>query len=221
MFQDRDHAAGLLADALAQAAPENPVVLALPRGGVPVAVPVARRLAAPLDLLMVRKLGLPGHEEYAAGALVDGPAHEVVFNAEVLRARGLTQDDFRDAIATELAEIERRRTLYLGDHAPVELRGRTAIVVDDGIATGATVRAALKALRRKGPKAIWLAVPVAPRDALEMLEPLVDRLLVLETPHPFWAVGAHYKVFEQVDDDAVRAALAGAWGKRPAPFSKT
>ncbi|WP_212524910.1 phosphoribosyltransferase family protein [Actibacterium sp. MT2.3-13A] len=213
MFRDRDHAAMLLADAVEAAAPEAPVVLALPRGGVPVAAPVAERLGAPLDLLMVRKLGMPGQPELAGGAVVDGPAHEVVFNSGLLASFGLTEEDFKPAIEEQLAEIERRRRVYLGDHAPVDVTGRTAIVIDDGIATGATVKAALKALRKRAPAAIWLAVPVAPADTLPEFEALVDRLICLETPSPFWAVGAHYSRFDQVSDAAVAAAMRAAWGE--------
>jgi len=215
MFRDRDHAAALLADAVEAAGPKDPVVLALPRGGVPVAVPVAERLGAPLDLLMVRKLGMPGQPELAGGAVVDGPAHEVVFNEEILAASRLTEADFKPAIEEQLAEIERRRHLYLGDHPPVDVTGRTAIVVDDGIATGATVKAALKALRKRDPAAIWLAVPVAPADAVPEFKALVDKLICLETPSPFWAVGAHYSRFDQVSDAAVAAAMRAAWGEEP------
>lgn len=215
MFDNRDHAGELLADALELAQPDDPVVLALPRGGVPVAVPVAQRLGAPLDLLMVRKLGLPGQPELAAGAIVDGPAHKVVFNHAILRASGLSEGDFTEAIAEKLSQIAQRRRDYIGDHPAVSVEGRTAIVVDDGIATGATVRAALKALRARNPAAIWLAVPVAPAEAMDILGTLVDKLIVLEVPQPFWAVGAHYKVFEQVGDAAVKAALRMAWAKSP------
>jgi putative phosphoribosyl transferase len=213
MFNDRDHAAELLADAVEAAHPKDPVVLALPRGGLPVAAPVARRLGAPLDLLMVRKLGMPGQPELAAGAVVDGPAHEVVFNEGLLTSFGLTEADFDGAITEQLAEIERRRRVYLGDHAPVDVAGRTAIVIDDGIATGATVKAALKALRKRDPAAIWLAVPVAPADTVPEFESLVDRLICLETPIPFWAVGAHYARFDQVSDERVAAILRAAWGE--------
>ncbi len=207
MFNDRDDAGRQLAEAVAAAAPRAPVVLALPRGGVPVARPVARRLGAPLDLLLVRKLGVPGQPELAAGAVVDGAAHEVVFNADVLRMTGLAEGDFDHAIRDKLKEIEARRQSYLQGRAPVDVEGRTAIVVDDGIATGATVRAALKALRRRAPQAIWLAVPVAPREAIAEMEPLVDRLICLEVPPMFYAVGAHYARFDQVDDAEVVAGM--------------
>lgn len=208
MFQDRADAGAQLAEALARAPlPLRPVVFALPRGGVPVALPVAGRLGAPLDLLMVRKLGLPGQPEVAAGAVVDGAAHDVVFNERIMRAMSLTEADFVDDIRHRLAEIKARRAKYLKGRAPIDVAGRCAIVVDDGIATGATVRAALRALRRRAPSEIILAVPVAPADAIDELKPLVDRLVCLETPAPFWAVGAAYRVFDQVSDDTVAQIL--------------
>ncbi|MCB1311267.1 MAG: phosphoribosyltransferase, partial [Sedimentitalea sp.] len=168
MFRDRAEAGEALAEAVARAAPPDPVVLALPRGGVPPGAQVARRLGAELDLLLVRKIGLPGHDELAAGALVDGDPPTILFNDEVLRASGLKGSDFDARIAALRAEIARRRALYLKDRAPVPLAGRTAILVDDGVATGATVRTAIRALRARvpGPDAIWVAVPVAPRDTL-------------------------------------------------------
>lgn len=211
-FHDRDEAGQALADAVARLGLADPVVLALPRGGLPVAAPVARRLGAPLDLLLVRKIGMPGQGELAAGAVVDGADPVTVFNEPLIRSMGLTEADFADAVTEKLAEIETRRVRYLGGRAPVPLRGRTAIVVDDGIATGATVKAALRALRRREPAAIVLAVPVAPADALAEIGPLVDRVVCLRTPAPFIAVGAHYERFDQVDDDAVAGFL-----QAPAP----
>lgn len=215
MFRDRAEAGEALAEAVARAAPPDPVVLALPRGGVPPGAQVARRLGAELDLLLVRKIGLPGHDELAAGALVDGDPPTILFNDEVLRASGLKGSDFDARIAALRAEIARRRALYLKDRAPVPLAGRTAILVDDGVATGATVRTAIRALRARvpGPDAIWVAVPVAPRDTLHQLEAEADRVICLEVPDPFWAVGAHYRAFPQVGDGEVIAALDSA---RPA-----
>jgi predicted phosphoribosyltransferase len=210
MFRDRTEAGEKLADVLAGLSLADPVVLALPRGGVPVAVPVARQLKAPLDLLLVRKIGVPGHEELAAGAVVDGPVHEAVFNLGVLRMLGMEEADFAPAIDRKLAEIEARRATYLGGAAPVPVEGRTAIVVDDGIATGATVRAALLGLRRRHPSSVVLAVPVAPPDSLAELQPLVDRVVCLDAPADFYAVGAHYHYFPQVEDEEVVAALAGS-----------
>ncbi|MDF1718826.1 MAG: phosphoribosyltransferase family protein [Antarcticimicrobium sp.] len=207
MFQDRYDAGQQLARAVARAAPENPVVLALPRGGVPLAAAVARALGAPLDLVLVRKIGMPGHDELAAGAIVDGPAPTTLFNTAILRAAGLSEADFAGRIEALKQEIEARRARYLPGRAPVPLAGRTAIIVDDGIATGATVRVAIKALRAQGPAAVWVAVPVASADMVPQLQAETDRLICLETPQEFWAVGAHYRNFGQVDDDEVIACL--------------
>lgn len=200
MFHDREDAAVKLAEAVAQAAPSDPVVLALPRGGVPLGRVVADRLGAPLDLVFVRKIGMPGHSEYAAGALVGDMA---LFNRDILRAHGLSEADFVDQIDRLKDENADRRTRYMQDHAPVPVAGRTAIVVDDGIATGATMRAALAALRRRGAGALWVAVPVGPPDTVAALEDEADRVICLERPQPFWAVGAHYRNFGQVSDDEV------------------
>jgi predicted phosphoribosyltransferase len=210
MFRDRTEAGEALAEALEQLKLADPVILALPRGGLPVAVPVADRLKAPLDLLLVRKIGVPGHAELAAGAVVDGLVHETVFNRSVLAMLGLREEDFAAAVEAKLAEIEARRTMYMGDAPPVPIAGRTAVVVDDGIATGATVKAALLGLRRRAPREIVLAVPVAPADSLAELEPLVNRLVCLEVPDPFYAVGAHYRHFAQVDDVQVVAMMTEA-----------
>lgn len=215
-FTDRTEAGERLADKLQALTLTDPVVLALPRGGVPVALPVAARLKAPLDLILVRKLGCPGNPELAAGAVVDGAAHSVVFNPDVLAGLGLTPDDFTAAITEKLAQIEARRALWLTGRDPVPIAGRSVIVVDDGIATGATVRVALKALKDKGAREILLAVPVAPADSIDALRALSDGVICLATPAPFIAVGAHYARFEQVSDDAVTAMLAPA-AKPPPP----
>lgn len=209
-FRDRAEAGERLAQAVAALGLGDPVVLALPRGGVPVAVPVARALGAALDLVMVRKIGVPGNPELAAGAVVDGPAHEAVFNEDVLRGLGLDRADFDMAVAEELKVIEARRARYMGGRAPVDVAGRDAVVVDDGIATGATVRAALAGLRRRAPRSVTLAVPVAAPEALAALEGLVDGVVCLSRPVAFRAVGLHYDRFGQVTDDEVIAALAAA-----------
>lgn len=206
MFRDREEAGAKLADALAARPIERPVVLALPRGGVPVAAPVAARLKAPLDLLMVRKIGVPGQEELAAGALAEGQAPE--FNANVLAMIGRRPEDFAGAVAAKRAEIAERRARYLGGRAQVSLKGRTAILVDDGIATGATVRAALAAARAAGAARVILAVPVAPAGALADLRALADDVVCLERPTDFRAVGDHYRDFTQVEDAEVQAILA-------------
>lgn len=207
MFQDRDDAGQQLAKAVAEAMPDNPVVLALPRGGVPLAAAVAGALGAPLDLVLVRKIGMPGHEELAAGAIVDGSTPVTLFNTAILRAAGLSEADFAGRIEALKQEIEARRARYLPGRAPVPVAGRTAIIVDDGIATGATVRVAIRALRAQAPAAVWVAVPVAPADMVPQLEAETDRLICLETPQEFWAVGAHYRTFGQVEDAAVIASL--------------
>lgn len=202
-FADRKEAGERLAEALAALKLGDPVVLALPRGGVPVAAPVAHALNAPLDLLMVRKIGTPGNPELAAGAVVDGAAHQVVFNKNILAGIGLREADLADAIAAQLKVIEERRAVYLQDRAPVPIDGRDVVVVDDGIATGATVKAALKALAARAPRSITLAVPVAPGSAQEEFAALVDTFICLETPLYFYAVGQAYVDFGQTSDDEV------------------
>ena len=210
MFQDRVDAGRQLADRLVALAPVRPVVLALPRGGVPVAAEVAARLNAPLDLIFVRKIGVPGHEEYAAGAVADGAAPEVVWNEAALRSLHLTPAAFETAIAAELARIDARRVAYLGGRAPVPLAGCTAIVVDDGIATGATMRAALRASANRGAAQVVLAVPVAPREVVDDMRSLADRVICLDAPADFYAVGEYYRDFPQVTDAEVQAILGRA-----------
>jgi putative phosphoribosyl transferase len=206
MFNTRTEAGEKLADELAKLDLPDPVVLALPRGGVPVALPVARRLKAPLDLLLVRKIGAPANPELAAGAVVEGA--EPVFNRDVLAGYGITAESLASVVADKRREIAARRKAWLEGRAPIPREGRTLIVVDDGIATGATVRAALTGLADTGAAAVVLAVPVAPADTIEVLTPLCDRIVCLETPIFFGAVGAHYAVFDQVSDDAVGRMLA-------------
>ncbi|MBK6863966.1 MAG: phosphoribosyltransferase [Ideonella sp.] len=214
-FADRATAARALAQRLAQMRLTPPVVvLALPRGGVPIGAEIARALGAELDLVLVRKLGLPWQPELAVAALVDGDPPELVVDDEVQQMYGVARADIESQARRELAEIARRRERYLAGRAPVSLAGATAVVVDDGIATGTTMRAALKALRRRHPARLVLAVPVAPADTLARLRGEVDELVCLATPEPFRAVGLHYADFHQVGDDEVIAALASA---RPAP----
>jgi putative phosphoribosyl transferase len=210
-YPDRAAAGRALAERLAAhrfVAP--PVVLALPRGGVPVALPVARRLRAPLDLLLVRKIGVPWQPELALAAVVEGEPPALVIDEEVQRMVGATRAELDAAMADALAEIRRRRAHYLAGRAPVPLEGRTAIVVDDGIATGTTVRAALQGLRQRRPAALVLAVPVAPADTLARLRTEADEVVCLHQPSPFRAVGLHYVDFHQVGDDEVVAALREA-----------
>ena len=213
MFRDRLDAAEKLAEAVAALAPRDPVVLALPRGGVPLGVVVAQRLAAPIDLLMVRKIGAPGNPEVAAGAIVDGAAPVVEFNSDILRYLGLTPADFDAEITDLTAEIDRRRAIYMPGRAPEPVAGKTAIIVDDGIATGATVRVAVKALRAHAVGEVWVAVPVAPPGVVDDLTGLADRVICLTQPTMFRAVGAHYRDFAQVSDDEVVEILRGVWGR--------
>lgn len=205
-FADRTDAGRQLAAALQPLALADPVVLALPRGGVPVAVEVARALHAPLDLLLVRKIGAPWNPEFAVAAIAEGG--DPVVDEECLLATGATPEHVaREAVAAR-AEIARRRAAYLAGRAAVPVAGRDVIVVDDGIATGSTVRAALRALRQRAPARVLLAVPVAPPDTLAALRAEVDALVCLRTPVPFEAVGAHYVDFHQVPDTEVVRLLA-------------
>lgn len=198
----------MLAAELAAIGFADAVVLALPRGGVPVAVPIARKLGAPLDLIMVRKIGAPGHEEFAIGAVVDGDTPVVVWNEHASVLKSIPEADRSRMVADKLSEIKDRRARYLGRRAPLPVHGKDAILVDDGIATGASAKAAISALRTRSPRSITLAVPVAPEESLEAFRPLVDRIVCLQTPFPFLAVGAHYVDFNQTPDEAVISALA-------------
>lgn len=208
-FTTRTDAGRQLAAALAPRHYPDPVVLALPRGGVPVAVMLAEQLNAPLDLIMARKVGVPGHPEVAAGAVVNGDDPHIVVNPSVLAASGLSEAQVRDLAEQELITIRRRRKQYLAGRTPVSLQGRTAIVVDDGIATGATMRVALQAVASRGPTRTVLAVPVAPASTLEVLSAEVDEVVCLLTPRHFYAVGEYYRDFHQVSDAEVIAALGG------------
>jgi len=200
MFADRKTAGRQLSQRLQYLRHEKPVVLALPRGGVPVGFEIAEGLDAPLDIVLVRKIGVPWQPELALGAVVDGADPHVVINDSLAAELAIDESYITSETARQLEEIERRRKLYLGDRPPVPLAGRTVIVVDDGIATGSTVRTALRAIRNAGAGKIVLAVPVAPRDALDELRGEVDEIICLSTPSPFIAVGAHYAEFAQLAD---------------------
>ena len=208
LFRDRTAAGAQLAARLAGMGLADPVVLALPRGGIPVALPIAKELHAPLDLLLVRKIGVPWQPELAAAAVVDGERPDLVLNEEVVTLAGISEEKITELAKDQLREIDRRRRMYLRDRTPGPVAGRTAIVVDDGIATGTTVNAALMALRRRRPARLVLAVPVAPAETLMTLQDLVDDVVCLATPEPFHAISLHYQEFHQLSDAEVTELLA-------------
>lgn len=193
---------------------QDPVVLALPRGGVPVANEVARELDAPLDILVVRKIGHPRHEEFAMGALASGGV--LVMNSQSDSfLGGASRSEVDRIIQREQAELERREKLYRGDEPALSLEGREVILVDDGLATGATMRAAVQAVRQLGPARVTVAVPVGSRESCDALESVADDVVCVRTPEPFQAVSAWYSNFPQTSDDEVRALLAAARGRLP------
>jgi len=202
-FVDRTDAGRELAQALLHLKAMNPVVLALPRGGVPVGFEVAKALGAPLDVVLVRKIGAPGQPELGLGAVVDGANPRLVLNEELVAVVRPGEGYLEEEEKRQLVEIERRRKLYRPDRPPVALDGRTVIVVDDGIATGGTMRAVLQALAQTNAARLVLAVPVAPADSLRELAPLADEVVCLMSPEPFYAVGAHYRDFNQTTDAEV------------------
>src|SRR2546422_4930719 len=207
LFRDRRDAGRLLAERLAAYASRPDVlVLALPRGGVPVAYEVAHRLGAPLDVFVVRKLGVPGHEELAMGAVATGGVR--VLNDQLVEQLGIS-DQMIDAVAArERQELARRERLYRGNRPPPDVRGRTVILVDDGLATGATMYAAVEALRQQQPGRIVVAVPTASPEICEELRAEVDEVICAITPDPFYAVGLWYEDFSQTTDEEVRELLA-------------
>jgi putative phosphoribosyl transferase len=207
-FTDRSDAGRKLAQALLTYKHQQPVILALLRGGVPVAAEVAAALDAPLDLILVRKIGVPMQPELAMGAVVDGGAPIVVRNDEVIRMAGVDEAEFEAIRDRELAEIERRRKLYLGNRTPADIEGRVAIVIDDGIATGATTRAALRATRIRQPSKLVLAVPVAPTDSLVAMREEADDVICLEDHEFFGAIGFYYADFRQLSDREVKDTVA-------------
>lgn len=207
-FADRMDAGRKLAAVLMQYKGRKPVILALPRGGVPVAAEVARALGAPLDLLLVRKIGVPMQPELAMGAVVDGTNPLTVRNDSVIAMAGISDETFEEVRSRELAEVARRHKCYLGGRPPIAIEGRTAIVVDDGIATGATTRAALRALRLRHPAHLVLAVPVAPIEAVDAMREEADDVVCLESYADFAAIGLFYRDFRQLEDADVIRILA-------------
>lgn len=215
VLADRATAGRALGKRLAAMHPADPIVLALPRGGIPVGLEIARALQAPLDLLLVRKIGVPYQRELAVAAVMDGPEAVIVVDEPIRADVGIPQSYIDEQARIELAEIERWRRAYLGNRAPLPVAGRTAIIVDDGIATGTTVRAAIKGLRRRQPARIVLAVPVAPRDTAAQLLGEVDDLVCLLQPEVFHAIGLFYGDFHQLSDDEVMRALTAAGDYAP------
>ena len=215
-FKNRSDAGRKLARALASYKEQQPVILALPRGGVPVAVEVAAALNAPLDLILVRKIGVPFQPELAMGAVVEGGAPIIVRNEDVIELAHIDESTFKAICDSELTEIERRRQRYLGSRQRADISGHTAIVIDDGIATGATTRAALRATRMRNPKRLILAVPVAPTSAVAELRSEADDLICLEDHELFGAIGLYYADFSQVSDDEVIEILKRFPVRKPA-----
>ena len=209
VFRDREDAGARLSEALAGYEGKDVVVLALPRGGVPVAAAVARRLSAPLDLLLVRKIGVPWQPELAMGAIVDGDPPIIVRNEGVISAGHIPEDDFTRLAEQEKTELERRRQRYLAGRTLADVAGKTVIVVDDGVATGSTMKAAVRGLRDREPAEIVVAVPVAPPETVAALEVEVDAVVCLEVPRDFIAIGQFYDDFRQLSDDEV-TRLMGA-----------
>jgi putative phosphoribosyl transferase len=208
LFADRREAGRRLATALSRHRCDDCIVLALPRGGVPVAFEVAQALHAPLDVLLVRKIGTPAFPELGAGAVVEGAQPQLVLNDDVVTAAGVPRQWIEAQMKKELAEIVRRRRMYRGDAPPPDIAGREVVLVDDGVATGGTVRAALLGLQRMNPKRVLFATPVGPAETIADLRAAADEVVCLATPPDFRAVGMHYRDFAQTGDDEVVRLLA-------------
>lgn len=201
IFRDREDAGRQLAERLLHLRERRPVVLALPRGGVPVAYEVARALDAPLDVFLVRKIGAPGHRELGIGAVAQGGVR--IFNESTIQLLGISWRDVEAIVAEETAEMERRLQRFRGDRPLPELRGRTVILVDDGLATGVTAHAAVRAVRQLEPAGIVLAVPVCAVETAEALRREVDDIVCVHSPADFYAVGLWYEDFDQTTDEEV------------------
>jgi predicted phosphoribosyltransferase/dienelactone hydrolase len=207
VFSDRREAGRLLAARLMDLEYQSPVILALPRGGVPVAAEIARALKAPLDLVLVRKIGAPMQAELAVGAVVDGAEHELVINEDIVRLLDVPRSYIDAVCKTEIAEIERRRTRYFGGRRRADVAGRVAVIVDDGVATGSTMRAAIRATRRRKPTKLIVAVPVGAPETILELKPEADEVRCLLEPEGLGAIGLFYRDFSQVSDDEVKSLL--------------
>jgi putative phosphoribosyl transferase len=213
MFRDRAEAGRLLAAEIVALAPRDPVVLALPRGGVPVGFEIARALECGLDVLIVRKLGAPDNPELAAGAIVDCDPVQTVFNDDIVERYGLDEDQRASMVAREMPELRRCSAAYRGERSALRVAGRTVILVDDGAATGATMKVALRALRQMAPLSVVVALPVAPQETVAALEAECDAVVCLARPGRFRALGYHYRDFAQLADADVLALLARARAK--------
>jgi putative phosphoribosyl transferase len=221
-YADRADAGRRLADKLAHLKDRRPIILALPRGGVAVGFEIAQALGAPLDVVLVRKIGVPWQPELALGAVTDGSRPETFIDRDLAASLDIPEDYIREETAHQLAEIERRRKSYCEGRPAPEINGRAAIVVDDGIATGATMRVALQAVRRRNPAWLVLAVPVAPPDTLASLGEEADETVCPETPTGLGAIGFYYRDFHQMTDDEVTDLLARApWPAESAAPSHT
>jgi predicted phosphoribosyltransferase len=207
-FADRYEAGRQLAAMAVPRLPPNAVILALPRGGMPVAYELALASGAPLDVFVVRKLGVPGHEELAMGAIASGGGS--VLNRELIEAAGISPREVREVTARAQAEMRRREELFRAGRSPLAIAGHTAVLVDDGLATGATMLAAVAAVRRQHPAAVDVAVPIASAATCATLGEVVDMLLCLANPEPFYGVGQFYVDFTQTSDDEVRELLRRA-----------
>ena len=207
-FEDREDAGRRLAERLTRYSDERPVVFALPRGGVPVGFEISRSLGAPLDVVVSRKLGAPGQPEFGIGAVAPGGVR--VLNGNVVERLGIPDDYLEAVTRKELAEVERRLRHFRGDRPEPEVRDRTVILVDDGLATGVTARAAVEALRRLGPRRLILAAPVCAAQTAGLIGPEVDELVCLETPSDLGAIGFWYRDFSQTSDEEVIELLARA-----------
>jgi predicted phosphoribosyltransferase len=207
-FRDRKEAGRKLADELAAYADEDVIVLGLPRGGVPVGCEIARRLDAPLDVFLVRKLGTPGQPELAMGAIATGGVR--VMNRDVVGSLRISEEQIEEVAERERQELRRREQAYRGERPDVEVEGRTVILVDDGLATGATMKAAVRALRQQGPARVVVAVGTAPPETAAEFRDLVDEFVCLVTPRPFFGVGGSYADFSQTSDEEVRQLLEKA-----------
>jgi putative phosphoribosyl transferase len=206
MFRDRIQVGKLLAERIIELKVSKPLVLAIPRGGVPVAKEIALALRAPLDLVITRKIGAPGEPEFAIGAVTqDG---DMIVDEETVRMFGITERYLQEEKARQTHEIRERLRKYRGNRPYPELAGKTVIIVDDGIATGNTMIAAIESLRRKNPSCIILAIGVAPRETVVKLSKVADQVVCLDTPEPFYAIGQFYENFEQVEDKEVTQMLA-------------